>query len=245
MTDSGLARGAGTALWRQIAQRMEREIISGNRQPGEKLPTEHQLATEFAVNRHTVRRAVAALAEQGLVRIEQGRGTFVQEAVLDYRVKRRTRFSENLNAHKREPSGKLLRVWETLAEDAVAKALEIRKGSPVVVIDRLGEADGRPVSISTHYFPKARFATIGSTYAETGSISAALASLGVPDFTRRTTRVTARTARAADARMLAQAPNKPILMTEGINVDGDGRPVEYSVSRWACDRVQIVFEPGA
>lgn len=245
MTDQDLSRGTGTALWRQIAERLERDIVSGNRQPGERLPTELRMAEDFGVNRHTIRRAVAALAEQGLVRIEQGRGTFVQESVIDYRVKKRTRFSENVLGHRREPSGTLLAIREEPAEDAVAKALEIRKGTTVLVIERIGEADGRPISVSSHYFPKARFPLLPDALHETGSISAAMERLGVGDYTRKVTRVTARAARAADARLLQQSPTKPILLTEGINVDATGRPVEYSVARWASERVQMVFEPGA
>ena len=244
MTDTGLSRGAGTALWRQIAESLERDIIGGAVAPGHKLPTEHELAGQFDVNRHTVRRAIAALAEKGLVRIEQGRGTFVQESVIEYQVRRRTRFSENIAANKREASGKLLRVLELPAEGAVAKALEIRKGSPVVMIERLAEADGRPMSVSTHYFPKGRFADIAAIYRQSGSFTQALAHYGIADPIRRTTRVTARSARSGDAQLLQQPPNKPILMSEGINVDSTGRPVEYTVARWACDRVQLVFEAG-
>lgn len=244
MTDQDLSRGTGTALWRQIAERLKADIVAGRPPPGERLPTEMQMAGDFAVNRHTIRRAVAALAEQGLVRIEQGRGTFVQETVIDYRVKRRTRFSENIQGHRREPSGKLLAIREEPAGEAVAKALEIRKGTIVVVVERLGEADGRPLSVASHYFPKARFPTLPEAIRDSGSITVAMERLGVGDYTRKITRVTARAARAADARLLQQAPTKPILLTEGINVDSAGRPVEYSVARWASERVQMVFEPG-
>lgn len=244
MTDISLARGQGLSLWRQIAERLERAIVSGQHQPGEKLPTEHQMAAEFCVNRHTVRRAVAVLEEAGLVRIEQGRGTFVQESVIDYRVKPRTRFSENVSDARQTPSGRILSVRDEAAEGAVAKALELRKGSPVWVVERAGEANGRPISIASHYYPKARFPDLARIIGETGAITATLERLGVGDYVRKTTRVTARTARMADARQLQQAPNRPILMTEGVNVDAQGRPVEYSVCRWASDRVQIVFEPG-
>lgn len=245
MTDAHLARGQGTALWRQIAERLEAAILAGRHQPGAQLPTEHQMAEEFGVNRHTVRRAVAALEEAGLVRIEQGRGTFVQESVIDYRVKQRTRFSENVTNSRQEPSGRILSVREEVAEDAVARALELRKGSAVWVVERVGEANGRPLSVASHYFPKARFPSLGEVLAELGAITPTMERLGVGDYTRKITKVTARVARAADARLLQQPPNKPILMTEGINVDRTGRPVEYSVGRWASDRVQIVFEPGA
>lgn len=245
MTQTSLARGQGLSLWRQIAERLERDIVAGRYQPGEKLPTEHQMAEEFAVNRHTVRRAVAVLGEAGLVRIEQGRGTFVQESVIDYRVKQRTRFSENITWAKQEPSGRMLSIHDMAAEPAVAKALELREGSLVWVAERIGEANGRPLSVSSHYFPKARFPALKETLADLGSITATLERLGVGDYTRKITKVTARTARAADAAALQQAPNKPILMAESINIDGAGRPIEYCVSRWASDRVQIVFESGA
>jgi GntR family phosphonate transport system transcriptional regulator len=243
MTDATLSRGQGTSLWRQIAQKLEHDIVSGRHQPGDRLPTEQQIAADFGVNRHTVRRAVASLEEAGLVRIEQGRGTFVQESVVDYRVKSRTRFSETITNARREPSGRILRLEQVAAEGPVAKALGIKPGSPVWVIDRVGEADGRPISVASHYFPKGRFPTLDQVFAEAGSISATLDRLGVGDYVRKVTRVTARAARAADARLLQQPPNKPILMTESINVDSDGRPVEYGVGRWASDRVQIVFEP--
>jgi GntR family phosphonate transport system transcriptional regulator len=244
LTGSGeLARGAGTTLWRQIAQHIETEILQGRYQPGERLPTEHALADSFGVNRHTARRAVMALADKGLVRVEQGRGSFVQENVIDYRLSRRTRFSENLSAQKREAGGRLLDLYEMPAEPAVAKALDIPEGSAVIVIEQLGEADGRPLDVASHYFPQARFPGLAEAYREAGSISKALAACGVPDYTRKVTRITARPIRSADARLLQQAPNRPILMTESINVDADGTPVEYSVARWASDRVQLIVEP--
>ncbi|WP_247887369.1 phosphonate metabolism transcriptional regulator PhnF [Azospirillum sp. SYSU D00513] len=243
MNGGDLARGAGTALWRQIAERIEADILKGLHPPGEKLPTEHALAESFGVNRHTARRAVLALAEKGLVRVEQGRGTFVQESVIDYRLSRRTRFSENLSAERREAGGQLLGLAEAAAEAAVARALGIAEGAEVIVIERLGEADGRPVNVSSHYFPKARVPGLAEAYRASGSISAALTACGVADYTRRVTRITARPVRSADARLLQQAPNRPILLTESINVDAGGEPIEYSVARWASDRVQLVVEP--
>ncbi len=244
MTNETLQRGAGTALWRQIAEGLVKEILGGGRQPGDRLPTEQELSGRYGVNRHTVRRALASLVEQGLVRVEQGRGAFVQEAVIDYRVRKRTRFSENVAAESRAPGGRLLRALELKAEDAVARALELRKGGPVILLETVGDADGRPISVAAHYFPKARFPDLIAAYRETGSVSKALARYGVPDYTRKVTRVTARMPRGADARTLQQPANRPILMAESVNIGPDGRPVEYTVARFASDRVQIVFEPG-
>ena len=72
-----------SALWRQIVGRLTRDIASGGYKPGGQLPTEAVLSARFGVNRHTVRRALEEMSRDGLVRIEQGRGTFVAEDVLD------------------------------------------------------------------------------------------------------------------------------------------------------------------
>jgi GntR family phosphonate transport system transcriptional regulator len=245
MTGAALNRGDGTALWKQIAEQLEEAIVKGTYQPGGKLPTEHALADAYGVNRHTVRRALGVLSEKGIARVEQGRGSFVQESVIDYRLKKRTRFSENIASQNGIAGGSLLRSEEVPALGAVARELGLRKGSPVIVLEILRNANDRPIDVATHYFAKARFPGMDAAYRSTGSISLALAECGLSDYTRKLTRVTARIARSEDARLLQQAPNRPILMTESVNVDGDGRPVEYCVARFASDRVQLLVEPGA
>ncbi len=76
--------------------------------------------TQFGVNRHTVRRALEELSRGGLVRVEQGRGSFVAEDVLDYKVEPRTRFSEWIRQHNKEPSGHILQLGRLSAEWRVA-----------------------------------------------------------------------------------------------------------------------------
>src|ERR1700747_1726388 len=69
---------AGVTLWRRIADDLERAIAAGEIAAGEKLPGETEIAARFAVNRHTVRRAIAELAGRGLVRAARGSGTYVE-----------------------------------------------------------------------------------------------------------------------------------------------------------------------
>ena len=76
--------------------------------PGEKLPGETEIAETYRVNRHTVRRALATLAERGLVRAERGSGTYVETGRLAYPLRSRTRFSEIVGAGGREPRGQLI-----------------------------------------------------------------------------------------------------------------------------------------
>jgi len=237
-----LDRGSGVALWRQIAQILGREIADNILQPGGRLPTEQELALRFAVNRHTIRRALSRLQEQGLIRIEQGRGTFVHEEVVDYMLGKRTRFSEILSSQSRLPATSLLRAQDFSADRAVSEALEVPLGTPTVVMDTIGEADGYRLCVSSRYYPKPRFAGLIEAFDRTKSVTEALKACGVEDYFRRITRVTARLPSAEDARYLHQPKSRPILVTESISVDMQGRPIEYGLSRFASDRTQIVVE---
>ncbi|MCC7417155.1 MAG: phosphonate metabolism transcriptional regulator PhnF [Acidobacteria bacterium] len=240
---NSLVRGAGVALWRQIEQAVEAEIAERRLAAGERLPTEHALADRFGVNRHTVRQALASLEERGLVRVEQGRGTFVHDDPVDYAVRKRTRFSETIRRQNREPNSRLVRAESRPAEAAIARPLGLRKGDTVILLETVGEADGRPISIASHYFPAARVPDLIAAYRAEQSITRALARCGVPDYTRKSTRVTARLPTAEDARALRLPRSRPVLVAENLNIDQEGRPIEISIARLAAERVQLVFEP--
>jgi GntR family phosphonate transport system transcriptional regulator len=238
----GLARRQGVALWRQIQQTIEAEIAHGGHKPGARLPTEAELSARFRVNRHTVRRAMEELEGRGLVRIEQGRGSFVAEDVVDYRLGPRTRFSENIRRQNREPDGRVLRIAEIPAEAVLAEALGMRRGRPVILVERLALADGRPMVIGTHHFPAARFPQLPALLAEDPSITAALAACGVPDYRRKVTRITARLPTPEEAELLQQSRTRPVLVTEAVNTDPAGAVLDVTFSRYAAGRVQLVVE---
>ncbi|HVJ53409.1 MAG TPA: phosphonate metabolism transcriptional regulator PhnF [Aliidongia sp.] len=239
--EEAIERGQGVSLWRQIDQSLSREIASGNWQPGEKLPTEQALSIRFGVNRHTIRRAIQAMVQRGLLRVEQGRGTFVQEGIIDYVVGRRTRFTENIQRNRRHPSYEVLKAGEMLPPFAVARQLKLAPRAPVVMVERLSSAGGSPISLSTMYFPAARFAGFDKAHAEAGSVTEALKRFGVADYTRAVTRLTARLPTAEEARHLKQPVTRPVLLSEAVDIDAEGVPIAVNVTRFASDRVQIVF----
>ncbi|NDL56637.1 GntR family transcriptional regulator [Phytoactinopolyspora mesophila] len=65
-------------LWRQVAEDILAEIDSGALRPGDKLPSESDLASSYGVSRITVRRAIKELRQEKKVRVVQGRGTYVE-----------------------------------------------------------------------------------------------------------------------------------------------------------------------
>src|SRR5450631_4844234 len=119
----------GVALWRQVADGIERGIAEGRFAAGERLPGETDIAETYGVNRHTVRRALATLAERGLVRAERGSGTYVEAAKLAYPLRSRTRFSEIVGAGGREPRGQLIGASDEVATRELARRLGLKTGA--------------------------------------------------------------------------------------------------------------------
>jgi len=151
-----LDHNGGIALWRQIARAIEQDVTDGVLPPGARLPTEAEMSAHFGVNRHTVRRALEELSRAGMVQVEQGRGSFIAEDVLEYAISARTRFSEWIRAHNKEPGGRVLDLRELTADAATAVGLGLDAGARVVRLERLGLADGRPARVADQHFSAAR-----------------------------------------------------------------------------------------
>ncbi len=61
-----------------LMEQLKKDIVSGKIAPGDKLPSENQLSEEYAISRHTVRKALSLLANDGYIVAEHGRGTYCQ-----------------------------------------------------------------------------------------------------------------------------------------------------------------------
>jgi len=232
-------RGKGLALWRQIQKQIEQEILSGNCVPGEKLPTERIFAERFGVNRHTVRQALAALVRKSMIHVEQGRGYFVCEDVVNYELSKRVRFSENLIRQRLAPCEELLDWKLAEADSNLAALLALRPGAQLLQLKTLGKAGMLPLCLTQHFFPYERFAGFADAYSRTLSITAAFQEFGVEDYTRLSTIITARMPSAAVAQLLSQSRNRPVMYIESVSADKDGAPIECAQCTWAADRMQF------
>lgn len=237
---NSIERRSGVSLWRQIADKILQAIASGDFADNAALPPEMALAERYGVNRHTVRSAIAALVQDGVLRAEQGRGTFVlSRKRLSYPIGARTRFSTGLQGQTTERHIALLSSWTEPATRRVAEALGIARGAVVIRLETRGEADGHPVSRASAWFEAERFAGIEVAMAETGSITASLKRFGVDDYLRQSTVLSARHADADDLADLDLQPGAIVLVTVAINVTPDGRPIQFSESRFPAERVEL------
>jgi GntR family phosphonate transport system transcriptional regulator len=232
----------GVALWRQVADGIERGIGDGTYAAGEKLPGEMEIAETYRVNRHTVRRALATLAERGLVRAERGSGTYVEAPRLAYPLRSRTRFSEIVGAGGHEPRGQLIDASDDVATRELARELGLKTGAPLIRIESLRLADRTPICVSTTWLSATHFPDAGRVFASTRSMTKLLAHYGIRDYRRGTTKITAAIADAADAARLDLALGRPVLVVDSTDVDTDGKPLVTKRSRFAAERIEFVVE---
>lgn len=237
-----LDRDGRVALWAQIADQIQEKIALGDLPPGAQLPTEFALAKQFQVNRHTARRALQALQENGMVRIEQGRGSFVREDRINYTIGIRTRFSDILGKQNKSSSNDILNAGTYPAPAEVADALKVSIGTPLFMLETLGLADGVPVTRAERWFPIDRFPGFIDKWRELESVTRTFEYFNVRDYLRLKTEVTARLPDAREARLLDLGRGKPVLITTYVNVDMDRNPIQYGETHFASDRIQLVFD---
>jgi GntR family phosphonate transport system transcriptional regulator len=231
----------GVAMWRRVADAIRLDIVGGKLARGDRLAGETTLASRFDVNRHTVRRALAALEAEGVVHAEQGRGWFVAEARrLSYRIGKRTRFSEGLSGQARNLERRLLSTSTEVASANVARALKLKPGAMTIRLETLSIADGRPLSRATSWLEQRRFGEFPAIFERARSVTAVFRSFGIADYSRAATHISARHADAEETRLLRLAPGAILLVSESIDAEPDGRPLQYALSRFPADRMELI-----
>lgn len=230
------------SFWTRIAADLADAIARGVYPPGQRLPSEHALAEQFGVNRHTIRRSLADLISQGLLRATQGSGTYVEEFAVDIALGKRPRHHQRLAQAGLRGALHVVASSTVRATAAQARALDVPARSTLLCLNLIGDAEGQPLHFSERFFPLPRFAGLEAVVRETGSITAGFAAHGVDDYTRRESRITAQMPESPVAAQLRQPVGRPVLFVESVNVDTADVPIEYARTWFAGDRTTLTVK---
>lgn len=228
-----------TPVWKSIAATLEAEIGASHYRAGDKLPTEAALSARFGVNRHTVRQALANMAERGLVRARRGAGVFVAAEPTLYPIGKRVRFHQNIRASGRLPEKRVLRLESRPADGTEAEALDLAIGDPVLVYEGLSLSGGIAVAHFESVFPATRLPGLGNTLQTVTSVTEALRQNGIADYIRAETRVSAERASPTQALHLGLREGEPLLRTISLNTTPGGLPIERGITWFAGDKVTL------
>lgn len=219
-------------LYQQLRDEIAGRIARNVWRPGEAIPTEAELAASHGVAVGTVRKALDALAADGLIERRQGRGTFVRRPTFDGSLFRFFRYHGPGGA-RLVPEGRILEREATAAPPAVREALRLPEGEAVIRLARLRLIAGKPVLSEEIWLPRRRFAPLLD--AGPGEIGDLL----YPAYERLCGEIVARaeetmtvdTAAGDDVRRLGLAHGDPVVVIDRLAFGYDDRPVEWRRTR--------------
>lgn len=233
-----LQRNSTETIYSQIAKLLKKEI-SVLFKPGEFLPSEHELAGRFNVNRHTIRRAVDDLIQQGLLERRHGKGTCVLNKQIDYTLGSQTRFTETFETLGKTTSLRVLNKARIPASANIAGKLNVQEHTSIYWIETLRLADEEPICVISHYLPAQHFPDLLNQYTA-GSLHEFITQHYKFKLTRIESLVSASLPQGDDASLLLMPHNKPVLRVKSINVnEQDGTPLEYALTRFRSDSIQL------
>ena len=224
-------------LYQQLQRAIREAIEARALGPDDALPAERQLAEDFAVSRITVRKAIDALVEEGLLVRRQGAGNFVCARV-EKNFAKLTSFSEDMRARGRTPRSVWMRKSEGSVTPEEALTLQLSPGAPVYRFHRVRFADDAPMALE---YTTIVASSLPSLDAVQDSLYSALEKAGSRPV-RALQRLRVLLLSGEQAKLLHTHEGAAGLLVERVGFLRDGRAVEYSQSFYRGDTYDFVAE---
>ena len=147
---ASIDRSSYEPAYAQLVNILRQSMAAGILRPGDQLPSEAQLCKRYGVSPMTVRRAINALVDQGVVVAEQGRGTFVKPIAMGEATFGLKKLQDLLDDTE-HTTVKILEASIVRADERVARKLEITVGQRTIYIRRILRTDNLPALYHREY----------------------------------------------------------------------------------------------
>jgi GntR family transcriptional regulator len=235
-----LNRKSGIPLYRQIEQRLLDQIQSSELKPGKPLPSIQQIAERMGVSQMTVRQAVRALCELGVIYSRQGKGTFITGIKLERDFRQVLSFTEETMARGATPSSKTLSFRIQPPDAEVKAALHLSDKDAVFCLRRIRYGDSVPMGIECSCLPVQLCPGLIETFDPANSLYEALSEQYGIQLMVTDEVVEVGKARAEVTSLLKIAANSPVFLFTRISYLENGTPVEHVKSVYPGARYKVV-----
>ncbi len=137
----------------QVKEEIRRKILSKEWADGCRIPVEAEFCDMFGVSRITVRKALEELQNDGYLVKVQGKGTFVQDQMVEQRLSKFYSFSEELRKRGMKEQASVRGLSSIQAGEDLAAKLQVVVGETVWEISRIRSTERGPYAIETSYIP--------------------------------------------------------------------------------------------
>ena len=229
-------RSSPIPLYFQVTAQLEAAIDSGDLSPGDRLPNEIDLAGSLGLSRPTMRRALEELVDKGLLVRKRGYGTEVANTRVHRRVEL-TGLYDDLDAAGQSPTTEVLKLDPARVNAAAAAAIGADASTPLVYVERLRLAEGRPLAVMHNWLPPT-YADVSKDQLVGDGLYRILRSRGVqPQVAKQ--RITARSASQREARLLKIRRGQPLIAMQRTAYDADGQAIEFGDHVYRADGYAI------
>jgi GntR family transcriptional regulator len=226
--------------YRQVADALQRRIVSGDLESHDRLASERMIADRFGLSRMTARQAVELLVRRGVVYRRPGSGTFVSPPRIEHTLQRLAGFSEQMRRQGVQPSGRVLEMRCSGRVDGVARAaLALPAGERAWMVRRLRFGDGEPLLLETFWVPRAVCPELSRHELSDRSLYAVMREGYGVDPVSAETSLEPAALDPVDARHLAARPGAPAILVIRTTRAADGRPVEFARDLYRGDRARF------
>lgn len=237
-----LSRTSKVPLYHQLYELLRSNILRGEWQPEDMLPTESELLELYQVSRNTVRQALDALVNDGLIYRQRGRGTFVAHPPFEQVLGRIISFTEDMHQRGMEPHTEVLFSGLIPAPEKIAQALRVPPGAELAHLERLRLADGEPLSVEQSSLVHDLCpGVLDQDYSRTPLREELMRRYGLRLVSAQQT-IRAVAASPEMAHKLSIEPNAPLLSIERVTYSEQAVPVEYLRVYHRGDRYSLYNE---
>ena len=225
-------RSSAVPLYFQVAEQLERAVMSGALGPGDRIPNEVALAAELGLSRPTMRQAISVLVDKGLLVRKRGVGTQVVQGQIRRPLALSSLHDDLLRAGQ-DPHTQVLHCRRVAADD-VAGPLQLAPGAPVWDLLRLRLVGTDPLAVLHNQLPADAIDLARVDLTSTGLYDA-LRAAGI-HLRVAHQRIGARRADAREARLLGERRGAPLLTMSRTAFDDAGRAIELGNHVYRADR---------
>lgn len=225
-------------LYIQLREILRSKIDDGEFIPGSSIPSENELAQTYGLHRLTVRNAITALVNEGLLKPIQGKGVFVIGEKIGRDLEKLTGFRQTMRERGVTPGTHVIITKKRLAGIKYAQILEISPKDQIFYLRRLCFADEEPVSIEDIYIPCKLLSTLESVDLNVFSLFDIYKFNGI-HVTKAWQTLSVTNLDAKDARILQIKPEIKVLLFECISRDENGKVIEFSRSYTRSDKASF------
>jgi GntR family transcriptional regulator len=229
-------------LHHQVFRDLKSALEANEWRPGERMPTERELAERYGCSLITVRHALSELVREGRIERTRGRGTYVLQPRIDRDIAGAMSFSEEMQRRGLDPTTRVVSARIEPAGEAIAGSLGVAADAPVVYLERVRLGSGEPLLLEQARLPAERFPGLLAFDLERRSLYDILSERYSTRIVRAREAVEPVVLKRREAELLDLPTRSLALQIDGVAFAADGSAVEAARSFVRGDRTRYYLE---